>query len=104
MEAIRRCDAVFVCVSRTPNEGVMVELGVAIALGKLTFLFCDDMRASHGEASYPLDARLFLGMPDADWQSYYYSSLEQIADSSKAFARWVGGQTLVPPDTDAPAE
>ena len=41
----RNCDAIFAIVNGTPpDEGVMVELGVAIARGIPTFLFRDDFR------------------------------------------------------------
>jgi nucleoside 2-deoxyribosyltransferase len=44
-EDVRKSDAIFAIVNGTPpDEGVMVELGMAIALGKLTFLFRDDFR------------------------------------------------------------
>ena len=41
---VRGADAVFAVVNGLPDEGVCVELGVAIALGKPTFLFRDDFR------------------------------------------------------------
>ena len=41
-------DAIFAIVNGTPpDEGVMVELGAAIALGKPTFLFRDDFPPLH---------------------------------------------------------
>ena len=40
---LRQADGLFAIVNGSPpDEGVMVELGVAIALGKPTFLFRDD--------------------------------------------------------------
>ena len=42
---VRNSDAIFAIVNGVPpDEGVMVELGMAIALGKPTFLFRDDFR------------------------------------------------------------
>ncbi len=42
---LRQADGLFAIVNGTPpDEGVMVEIGVAIALGKTTFLFRDDFR------------------------------------------------------------
>ena len=40
---LRQADGLFAIVNGSPpDEGVMVEIGVAIALGKPTFLFRDD--------------------------------------------------------------
>ena len=42
---VRESDGIFAVVNGTPpDEGVMVELGMAIALGKTAFLFRDDFR------------------------------------------------------------
>ena len=46
-----------------PYEGVMVELGAAIALQKPTFLFRDDWRRCIDSERYPLDLMLFAGLP-----------------------------------------
>ena len=48
-------DAIFAIVNGTPpDEGVMVELGAAIALQKPTFLFRDDWRRCTDSERYPL--------------------------------------------------
>ena len=62
-----------------PDEGVMVELGIAVALGKPTFLFRDDFRRATDSEQYPLNLMLFTGMPEHEWRDYYYTSLEEIA-------------------------
>ena len=83
-------DAVFAIVNGTPpDEGVMVELGVAIALGKKTFLFRDDFRRCTDSERYPLNLMLFTGLPKRGWQNYYYTSLADIANPDKALARWL---------------
>ena len=83
-------DAVFAIVNGTPpDEGVMVELGVAIALGKKTFLFRDDFRRCTDSEHYPLNLMLFTGLPERGWEDYYYTSLDDIADPDKALARWL---------------
>ena len=47
-------DAIFAVVNGVPpDEGVMVELGIAIALGKHTFLFRDDFRRVVESEQYP---------------------------------------------------
>ncbi len=85
-------DAVFAIVNGTPpDEGVMVELGVAIALGKKTFLFRDDFRRCADSEHYPLNLMLFTGLPERDWEDYYYTAREEIADPNKALARWLNG-------------
>ena len=85
-------DAVFAIVNGTPpDEGVMVELGVAIALGKKTFLFRDDFRRCTDSEHYPLNLMLFTGLPERGWEDYYYTSLDDIADPDKALARWLRG-------------
>ena len=51
---VREADAIFAVVNGVPpDEGVMVELGMAIALGKPTFLFRDDFRRATDSEEYP---------------------------------------------------
>jgi len=84
-------DATFAVVNGVPpDEGVMVELGMAIALGKPTFLFRDDFRRATDSEEYPLNLMLFTGMPEQHWRDYYYASVAEIADGDKALARWAG--------------
>ena len=84
-------DATFAVVNGVPpDEGVMVELGMAIALGKPTFLFRDDFRRATDSEEYPLNLMLFTGMPERDWKDYYYTSVAEIGDADKALARWAG--------------
>ena len=66
----------------------MVELGVAIALGKPIFLFRDDFRRCTDSEHYPLNLMLFAGLPEQDWQTYVHDSLRSIGDPSKALAGW----------------
>jgi nucleoside 2-deoxyribosyltransferase len=88
-EDVRNCDAIFAVVTGTPpDEGVMVELGIAIALGKKTFLFRDDFRKCCDSEEYPLNLMLFTGLPENEWQDYYYTSLEEIRSTDKALAKW----------------
>ena len=82
-------DAIFAVVNGVPpDEGVMVELGMAIALGKPTFLFRDDFRRATDSEEYPLNLMLFTGIPEDGWQDYYYTSLADITAPGKALARW----------------
>lgn len=87
---VKEADAVFAIVNGTPpDEGVMVELGVAIALGKKTFLFRDDFRRCTDSEHYPLNLMLFTGLPKRGWQNYYYTSLADIANPDKALVHWL---------------
>ena len=86
---VRDADALFAIVNGTPpDEGVMVELGAAIALGKPTFLFRDDFRRCTDSEQYPLNLMLFAGLPEVEWKQYVYSDLNEISDPQKALVRW----------------
>ncbi len=86
---VANADAIFAVVNGVPpDDGVMVELGMAIALGKPTFLFRDDFRRATDSEEYPLNLMLFTGMPEIGWQDYFYTSLAEISDPNKALAKW----------------
>lgn len=92
---VRAADGIFAVVNGCPpDEGVMVELGLAIAWGKPTFLFRDDFRRCTDSADYPLNLMLFTGMPETAWERYWYTSLDEIADPDKALVRWLQGEPL----------
>ena len=87
---VRECDGIFAIVNgMPPDEGVMVELGVAIARSIPTFLFRDDIRRCTDSDSYPLNLMLFTGLPERGWSDYYYTGMEQLADPNKALATWL---------------
>jgi nucleoside 2-deoxyribosyltransferase len=87
---VRDCDGIFAIVNGTPpDEGVMVELGLAIAWGKAIFLFRDDFRRCTDSEEYPLNLMLFAGLPEQDWQRFYYGAVSEIADPAKALAGWL---------------
>ena len=71
----------------------MVELGMAIALGKPTFLFRDDFRRVVESEQYPLNLMLFTGLSEEGWQDYY-TSVSEITAPEKALARWARGAAL----------
>eukprot|EP01079_Euglenida_sp_SAG-EU17-18_P002321 gene2321-500_t len=99
------------------TQGVMVELGYAMALKKEVFLFRDDFRhAPHIHADvhvppglllgrhadtmpmlrkvndteeYPLNLMVFAAHPPDSWRDWYYSSYDELADPSKALAKWL---------------
>ena len=89
LQDVRDADALFAIVNGTPpDEGVMVELGAAMALGKPTFLFRDDFRRCTDSEQYPLNLMLFAGLPEQDWKNYVYTDLAELGDPRKAMARW----------------
>ena len=77
-----------------PDEGVMVELGMAVAWGKPVFLFRDDFRRCTDCESYPLNLMIFTGLPEVGWEAYFYNSLAEIADPEKALAHWLRDEPL----------
>ena len=90
MRDVRDSDGTFAIVNGCPpDEGVMVELGMAVAWGKPTFLFRDDFRRCTDSESYPLNLMLFTGLPEDGWQDFWYSSVSEIADPGKALRRWL---------------
>ena len=86
---IEKCDCIFAIVNGTPpDEGVMIELGIAIALKKQIFLFRDDFRNCSDSNQYPLNLMLFLGLPRDNWEKYYFESLQDIKSNKKGFVEW----------------
>ena len=74
---LKKCDCIFAIVNGTPpDEGVMIELGIAIALKKEIFLFRDDFRNCSDSNEYPLNLMLFVGLPKDNWEKYYFKSLQ----------------------------
>lgn len=87
---VRDSDGTFAVVNGCPpDEGVMVELGMAVAWGKPTFLFRDDFRRCTDSETYPLNLMLFTGLPKSGWQDYWYTSVSEISDPGKALCRWL---------------
>ena len=87
---VRDADGMFAIVNGCPpDEGVMVELGMAIAWGKPTFLFRDDFRRCTDSEEYPLNLMIFSGLPEDRWREYWYGSIEEISDPSKALLPWL---------------
>lgn len=87
---MRNADGLFAVVNGCPpDEGVMVELGLAVAWGKPVFLFRDDFRRSTDSEAYPLNLMVFTGLPETGWRDSWYASVEEIADPEKALVRWL---------------
>jgi len=86
---LKKCDCIFAIVNGTPpDEGVMIELGIAIALKKEIFLFRDDFRKCSDSNQYPLNLMLFVGLPKDNWEEYYFESLQDIKSKQKKFVEW----------------
>ena len=90
---LKNCNCIFAIVNGTPpDEGVMIELGIATALKKDIFLFRDDFRNCSDSNQYPLNLMLFLGLPKNNWKKYYFESLEDIKSNKKGFMEWAKTQ------------
>ena len=64
VNAVRQADGIFAVVnSCPPDEGVMVEVGLAISWRKPVFLFRDDFRRCSDTDAYPLNLMVFAGYP-----------------------------------------
>ena len=86
---LKKSDCIFAIVNGSPpDEGVMIELGIAIALKKKIFLFRDDFRTCSDSNQYPLNLMIFLGLPRDNWEKYYFESLQDINSSKKGFVDW----------------
>ena len=86
---LRKSDCIFAIVNGTPpDEGVMIELGIATALHKKIFLFRDDFRNCSDSYEYPLNLMIFLGLPKENWQKFYIESIEEITSNKKEFLKW----------------
>ena len=89
---LKNCDCIFAIVNgNPPDEGVMIELGIAIALKKKIFLFRDDFRNCSDSNQYPLNLMLFLGLPRDNWRKYYFESIKDILSTEKGFVEWTSG-------------
>ena len=69
----------------------MVELGMAIALKRPTFLFRDDFRTSADSEEYRLNLKVFTGLPEKGWEDSYYTSVEEITSPEKRLVQWAKG-------------
>ena len=90
LKDLQSSDCIFAIVNgNPPDEGVMVELGIAIALKKEIFLFRDDFRNCSDSDQYPLNLMLFVGLSKENWSKNYFETLEDINDPKKNFINWV---------------
>lgn len=89
LKDVTTADAIFAIVNGCPpDEGVMVELGIATALKKPIFLFRDDSRKCGGDGKYPINLMAFTGLPRNNWEYYYFTSVNTITSPHSAVRRW----------------
>ena len=73
LKDLKSCDCIFAIVKgNPPDEGVMIELGIAIALKKEIFLFRDDFRNCSDSNQYPLNLMLFVGLTKESCSKNYF--------------------------------
>ena len=87
--SVRHADGVFAVVNGCPpDEGVMIEVGLAVAWRKPLFLFRDDVRRCADSDAYPLNLMVFTAWPETEWRRCWYERVE-LADPAKGLARWL---------------
>ena len=90
LKDLKACDCIFAIVNgNPPDEGVMVEIGIATALKKEIFLFRDDFRNCSDSDQYPLNLMLFVGLSRDNWSRNYFETLEDINSPKKNFLNWL---------------
>ncbi len=88
-DQICKADGFFAIVNGCPpDEGVMVELGIAIAKNKPRFLFRDDFRRSTDNNIYPINLMAYVGL-GSSWKDYYYEDLMELEHPNKELIKWL---------------
>ena len=86
---LKNSDCIFAIVNgNPPDDGVMIEIGIAMALKKEIFLFRDDFRNCSDSDQYPLNLMLFAGLSKKNWSKNYLESINDIKSSNKNFLKW----------------
>jgi nucleoside 2-deoxyribosyltransferase len=88
-KSVELCDGIFAVVNGVPpDEGVMIELGMAMAYQKEVFLFRDDLRVCGEGGMYPLNLMLFATLSEDKWSNNYYTRIAELSNPHKALARF----------------
>ena len=89
LDDLKSCDCIFAIVNgNPPDEGVMVEIGIATAFKKEIFLFRDDFRNCSDNDQYPLNLMIFVGLSKKNWSRNYFETIEDIKNPKKNFLNW----------------
>ncbi len=105
-KGVKDADGVLCVISSTtPDEGSMIEVGMAMAWGKPVFYLNDDFRFRPDCTALPMNLMLFAKMTPQTWQQFYYTSIESLRNQNKALHKWithvnrdVNALVVVPPD------
>ena len=96
LHAVGMADGVFAVVNGCPpDEGVMVEIGLAIAWRKPVFLFRDDFRRCCDSEDCPLFLMVFSGCSADGWRSCWYDLVEELQVPNKGLGRWLPGEDVL---------
>lgn len=89
---VTACDAILVILNAALNDGVIVELGFAIAQKKQIFFYCDDFRKDISNTStndYPFNLMTFSGSDQQNWKDSFFTDINQIRSPDKFLYHWV---------------
>ena len=75
--------------SPIPDEGSMIEVGMAMAMKKPVFYLNDDFRYRPRECALPANLMLFTHTNAQTWQQYYYTSIDTLQDPTMALHKWI---------------
>lgn len=90
VKGVKDADGVLCVISSPiPDEGSMVEVGMAMAWGKPVFYLNDDFRYVPKSGQLPMNLMLFYHTSDDTWWQYYYTSMESMRDPEKALHKWM---------------
>ena len=94
-KGVRWADGLFAVVNGCPpDEGVMIEIGIALGLRKPVFFFRDDFRRCGGDGDYPLNLMLFTGCSDRGWRDFWYTAVGDLGDPERGLVRWLRGEDV----------
>lgn len=90
VQGVKDADGVLCVISSPiPDEGSMVEVGMAMAWGKPVFYLNDDFRYRPRGGQLPMNLMLFYHTSEDTWRQYYYTSVDEIRDPHKALHKWI---------------
>lgn len=89
-KGVKDADGVLCVISSPiPDEGSMIEVGMAMAWGKPVFYLNDDFRYVHKRGQLPMNLMLFYHTSEDTWKQYYYTSVESMRDPEMALHKWI---------------